>query len=264
MLVGAPVEIAVDRDATAEQGVGTLTHELVFYGLFALAIWRPAPGAALLAGWFVMSALCFVATTPCPNLFSPEHLGFLFGMAGCYLVRTARLPVPSALLFAGLLGFASCYVLAGLGAVGDLNAILTDPRARGALPPLVLSGLLIVIGLAELERAKGWRAPRALRMLGDASYSLYLLHFPVLVATIKLFARGHGERFVPLPLLIAGGTVVTVVVAVAFHAAVERPLLLRLNRTAGPRPPRTISRDIARDMSKGAAASRPVLAAKDA
>ena len=42
---------------------------------------------------------------PLQNFVNPEHIGFLVGMAGCYLVRTARVPAPHALLAVGLAGF---------------------------------------------------------------------------------------------------------------------------------------------------------------
>ena len=212
----------------------TLTHELIFYILFALTIWRRNFGASLLAVWFALSGLSFVLSMPCRNLINPEHIGFLVGMAGCYLVRTTHIPAPHALLTVGLGGFAACYILAGyFGQAGDINAILSDPRARGPLLPLVFSSLLIIIGLVEIERSTGARAPAPLRYLGDASYSLYLLHFPVLVVIIKLFHALHMERGVPLWALLFGCVTAATVISVVFHAVAERPLLTWLNRRVG-------------------------------
>jgi peptidoglycan/LPS O-acetylase OafA/YrhL len=218
----------------------TLTHEIVFYILFALAIWRRHLGATLLAAWFVLSGLSFVLSMPFRNVIDPEHIGFLVGMAGCYLVRTARIPAPHALLTVGLAGFMACYVLAGyFGQAGDINAILADPRSRGPLLPLVFSSLLIIVGSVEIERSTGMRAPAALRYLGDASYSLYLLHFPVLVVIIKLFHGLHMDRHFPLWALLLGCTVAATVISVVFHALVERPLFTgSTGRPANPAPSR--------------------------
>jgi peptidoglycan/LPS O-acetylase OafA/YrhL len=240
----------------------TLTHEVVFYVLFALAIWRRNLGVALLAGWFVLSGLSFVLTMPFRNFINPEHLGFLVGMAGCYLVRTARIPAPHALLAAGLAGFTACYVLAGyFGEAGDINGILADPRSRGPLLPLVFSSLLIIVGLVEIERSTGVRAPAPLRYLGDASYSLYLLHFPVLVVIVKLFHFLHLERHVPLWVLWCGCAIATTVISVVFHAVVEKPLLSWVNRAIGKSE---AERETAPAGIRGTTRPQPVLAAEDA
>ena len=62
------------------------------------------------------------------------------------------------------------------------------------------------------------------RVLGDASYSLYLLHFPVMVVMLQLLS-GASLSMVRIPGLLAavlvGGSVA---VAMAFHAMIERPV----------------------------------------
>jgi peptidoglycan/LPS O-acetylase OafA/YrhL len=67
--------------------------------------------------------------------------------------------------------------------------------------------------------------PRALTGLGDASYALYLTHYPALSAVAKAFAALGLAALAPpwalwlamLALVVAGG--------VAFHRIVERRLL---------------------------------------
>src|SRR5581483_10552875 len=90
--------------------------------------------------------------------------------------------------------------------------------------------IVIASSLLDLtcDPADRWRrsAPyRGLFFLGDASYSLYLIHGPSLSVLFKLANRGGWlERFGTAPvawLCIA----VTVVIGGAFHVIAERPLL---------------------------------------
>ena len=212
----------------------TLTHEVLFYLLFGIVIWRRNLGVVLLAGWFILSALSFTVEFPSRLLAHPEHLGFLFGMVGCYLVKTASIPVPKFLIALGLAGFAACCVLAGyFHTAGDLNDMLAQADARGPLLPLFFCSMLIVLGLVEVERSHAARAPAALRFLGDASYSIYLLHFPVLDVFIKLFHSLRAERYMSFGVMFCAVVITTILISLLFYKFVERPLLGFVNKVVG-------------------------------
>lgn len=214
----------------------TLTHEVLFYILFGLVIWRRPLGTAILGAWFALSALSYAIVPVSLLLAHPEHIGFLFGMVGCYLVRTARIPVPGTLFLIGLAGFATCCVLAGYVQVApDLNRVVEDPAARGLLLPLFLFSTLMILGMVEMERSFGFSSPAVFRFLGDASYSIYLLHFPVVVVLVKLLHGARAERFLPYPVLFVLIVVVATLAGIVFHVAVERPLLALVNRWMGTR-----------------------------
>ena len=117
------------------------------------------------------------------------------------------------------------------------------------------------MGLVEIERSAGPRAPAPLRYLGDASYSLYLLHFPVVVVIIKLFHGLHLERHLPLWALVFGCAIAATVISVVFHAIVEKPLLAALNRPTG-KPGAEHEAGLA--SARGATRPGPVLASEDA
>ena len=50
-----------------------------------------------------------------------------------------------------------------------------------------VASALIILGAVSLERAGRLRMSRLLPYLGNASYSIYLLHLPILSASAKLF-----------------------------------------------------------------------------
>jgi peptidoglycan/LPS O-acetylase OafA/YrhL len=87
------------------------------------------------------------------------------------------------------------------------------------------AGVLIIAGLTSLEMRGRVRVPRALSLLGGASYLLYLIHVPALVALGAGERRLHLLRYLP-PWLLAALFVLLVIAGVmGLHLAIEKPLL---------------------------------------
>ncbi len=81
--------------------------------------------------------------------------------------------------------------------------------------------LLLTVGSARADRHL---SARPLLWLGKVSYSLYLIHVPLLIACVQLL---HGR--VPLPLILAGAAALSLLCAEAMHRLVEAPSM-RLGR----------------------------------
>jgi peptidoglycan/LPS O-acetylase OafA/YrhL len=92
------------------------------------------------------------------------------------------------------------------------------------------SATLCALGLMELERTGKLRVSQLLSFLGDASYSIYLVHQPAISLMAKflypLWLRMKVPLIVPFMLMAVG----SVALGVLVHLFVERPLL-RLVRT---------------------------------
>lgn len=169
----------------------TLKHEMLFYILFGifyysglLPLGMAAWGLAIAAGL--------------PHLpFAPINIEFFMGMLAAILLRK-RLAHPLMLAFAPLPFIAWIW----LGA---------DETAR------VLTGVgftLLIAPLAQLECAGRLVVPRWLVFLGAASYSLYLVHTPL----ISVMARMSPAIFVSgIAISFAGG--------IAYHLLIEKKLL---------------------------------------
>ncbi len=201
----------------------SLQHEVLFYALFALLIWRPAVGACALGAWFMASGTIGL-WMPFPLSFvaMPYHLHFLFGMLGAVLLVRTTLPFPRVLLGLGLAGIATLAVLSG----AVLDAGNVDARRGVLLVPMGLASLLVVLGSVEAERQGLIRLPAISGLLGDASYALYLVHVPVIVAGGKLAARvapGAQPETLALALYAA-----SVGIALLFYRFAEQPMLRAL------------------------------------
>ncbi|MER8666614.1 acyltransferase [Mesorhizobium sp. M1156] len=148
---------------------------------------------------------------------TPILFEFLAGMALGHLVRgLTHLPV---FLGASAIVFAIMSVL-----VMVLGFNLPRTLAQG------IPALILVAACISLESYFRLFAPRVLAILGDASYSLYLTHPIVLLATAPVVASANLSPW------LAGVVIVTACIAVclASYSFIEKPLLAisRMSRSA--------------------------------
>ena len=202
----ASVTTAVTRPSAPKRGEKTAPSSSSFLSAEALGNARAAVGASGLAP--DGSALKFYT--------SPFVLEFAAGIAlGCaFMDARRRVPAPLAALA----------LLAGFAVLATLDLVLTPNR----LPSQLLVGLaatLIVGGAVFLEKDRLCPRLALPRLLGDASYSIYLSHFIVLSAFGQLWRHLHlaglpGEGAI----FIVAATVVSAAGGCALYLVVERPL----------------------------------------
>ena len=98
---------------------------------------------------------------------------------------------------------------------------------------------LILAGLVQLESAGRLRLWKMFTVLGDASYSIYLTHLPLLSALAKISIRLGLREGAPPKLMFVATAITATSIGVAIHLVVEKPLLqlsgrwLHVRRVAG-------------------------------
>jgi exopolysaccharide production protein ExoZ len=216
----------------------TLSHELLFYFIFCLYMAVPRFGLAILSAWFalVFSNIFFIEIDSFPLTFvaAAQNIEFAMGMIVAFYVRKRAVPLPwlvatlGAALFIGF-GYMQVFVSPSLG---DYQAIGYGTGSA-----------LMVLGVVGAEMNRPVAMPRLLLLIGNASYSIYLVH----MALLSAFAR--GLRLLPIPPVLDGWPIYFVMAAsaalggIAFHMVVERPAL-RLNQLFAGRM--TPSRELGR------------------
>lgn len=185
----------------------TLIHEMIFYAMFATLLLSRAVGRVVLSLWFCAISLASISGSDLPlpinYLLSLNNLLFGLGML--------------AAMWRQEFGWTSFAIGNGLF------------LAAGSFANAGYSGSLLIFafGFASfliLLSAKRLDAPfrrRWLRLLGDASYSIYLSHYPA----ISLIAKAMSIAGVQSQLTaFAASALFAVAAGFALHLLVEKPL----------------------------------------
>ena len=214
----------------------TLCFEMLFYAGFGLAMMGGRKvGWGLVGAYAAMLAVGLVVAAPVLRFWgAPIILEFLLGVGIAWVWRSAPRRLGVWAVGLAMLGFGLGLVF-GYGGVDDVRA-LNDPW-NGLRRAAVwgLPSALLVFGVVRMERTD--RAPgrlsRAAAFMGDASYSIYLVHVLVIRALGRLFESGMvalpGDAVVGLTVVasLAAGAVV--------HVWIERPMLKPMRPSTGGR-----------------------------
>jgi peptidoglycan/LPS O-acetylase OafA/YrhL len=167
-------------------------------------------------------------------LFSSVNVLFAMGMGAAWLIRRDRVRRPATLAAFGLLAFAGCALL-------DMPSYL---RSWG----YGLGASLMLLGAVQVELTRKVSIPGFLELLGNASYSVYLVHLPLVSLLCKLLLPLPKEAAFPIIALlsVAGGFV--------FYVVFEKPLWRLLVRKSAPFAPRPVAA-----VRRGGSASRSEL-----
>jgi peptidoglycan/LPS O-acetylase OafA/YrhL len=209
----------------------TLSYEMFFYLCFAAALYlrRSVPiTLTITLGALTLLGLFRTGTWPAATvLFSPLLVEFLAGLWLGRAVQTGRtLPIP---------------IAAPLGALAAIT-LFAAPSPSPAYQHLEwgLCGFLLVQAAVVCE-SKFARIPRSALLLGDASYSLYLTHSPLLGLYTYALKRAHvlvpnRIRFSDEAITLLVSVIFSIVVGITCYLLVESPMNERFRRRLHLRP----------------------------
>ena len=197
-------------------GVGwTLTFEVFFYALFALALYLRRSPLTLCGGVLIVLSVGSIARDgdwPAATVyFNPIVLYFLIGMviASYALDRQVK---HCALRLAGILLLFTAVRLATAASNDDLD-VWRDLGQHFAVTGVLLAAV-------TLEPALSGRLPRPVLYLGDASYSLYLFH-PMIAPLVPVVLNKVGIRVPALSVVLC--VVAAIIGSVVIYRFVEGP-----------------------------------------
>jgi len=207
----------------------TLTHEVMFYFLFALLIVNRRIGSLVLAIWFVTIGVVAVAvptelTFPLSFVLSINNLLFGLGIVAALMLSRSRQRMDRGWLLVALGALA--FMLVGVG--GNIAA------DYGHVSPAISRLVIFLLGLASfvivlqskseaVERILGQR--KMLNAIGAASFSIYLIHQPVISLFRKLIEWLGWQQLLGEQFFFVLAVVVSVMAGWAMYQALERPML---------------------------------------
>jgi peptidoglycan/LPS O-acetylase OafA/YrhL len=207
----------------------TLVYEIFFYAIFAIFLlfpWRMYP--AFLFGW-VLAIFAFQYAPALMNwqflydgtAFGVLNFNFIFGCCVALLVQKSIFRWSALSLFLGItIALVSVFMTA-------LNL-----WPAGA-PPLTDKGMqvlafgipaaFILYGLTGLECCQNLILPKFLRTLGDASYSIYLSHYLVILAAKPIYLQ-VSKLYWQIPFTVSM-LIGTIAIGLLVYFKLEKPML---------------------------------------
>jgi len=214
----------------------SLTNELFFYLLYALAIVIPQKKISfyLLIIYFCI-LIVFAIIGPVNLLGSSSLTIFLFPMniefiLGVFVVLIVNSILPKYVFPILIVGI----VIFMFGAfLNDRNIDLSRSFSNQALNRVLLFGIpsfLIILALVKMELTKNIYLHSIFLKLGDASYSIYLLHLPIVAAFFKIMAKLRIENTAITQLFCLLLLILVCSIGVWIYHNIEKPIIRALNK----------------------------------
>ena len=206
----------------------TLFYEVMFYIAFIGLILNRKAGTALFGVWVI--AILIYGFALDRSAMGPMHMWsiyFMCGIGAYFVFRSAPRALAPVLIAGGVATVAVCAVRGLIPA--HIIFVTTEP---GDLLALAVAFALLLSGVTLLERGAHWRVPAPLLLLGDASYSVYLVHSAAL-SLVAALTHHLIPSVLPPELLFALATLTALLAGVVAHLLVEKPLLGWMRMRAG-------------------------------
>ncbi len=214
----------------------SLTNELFFYFIFTVAFLLPKPRYSfycmLLYFFILLAAAISFPQLPTDNaylelLLFPMNIEFFLGVTIAILFKK----LPPSLIYPFLLTGIALFITGA--SLYNLKISVIDANMHPEFERVLLFGVpsfFILLALTSLEFKRAIRVHPFLLTLGDASYSIYLVHLPLAVAALKIANRLELKGF--LPLQVIGILIIVAVCAVGIlvYRFIEKPLINKLNK----------------------------------
>lgn len=200
----------------------TLVYEVTFYAFFISLFFSRIFGFLIMGTWFfIVIANIFLIKS---DIYIVSHWNLYF-MAGILAYALYRLEW-SRLIWPALAGGIISLVAYALNA-DSISRIrdIAAPENVNLHFFLVVSFCLLVLGAALLDRKFEIRWPKLLIFIGDASYSIYLVHSSVISIVVIIAKKVKIFDSIPIELLFLLIFAVSVVAGAIAYLVVERPIL---------------------------------------
>jgi exopolysaccharide production protein ExoZ len=207
----------------------TLMIEVKFYLVFAVLLASRRVGVAVMLLWAlaIVARNCmapppdFAEIWPDYGMLSIWNLYFLCGMLACLAIPQIPSVLGPIVLAAGV----ALVIYTASDAPGQEFAMRMPPL----LTKFAIAFGMVIAGAVICERRYNWRLPKLALLLGDASYSIYLVHSAVLSLVAQIYHKFAFGALPPLVIFFAA-FVLAVGVGVGAHLFLEKPLLGLLRR----------------------------------
>lgn len=212
----------------------SLTNEMFFYILFTLALFIPSKKFILLllfvylAFLIALPAISFATANPDNQfiqlLIFPMNIEFLLGVLVVFLLDKFPQKWCFPFLFTGV----GCFIFSATFYTEILHFF------SGGYSRVIMFGFpafLIILALIKYELTANIKVNNLFLKIGDASYSIYLFHLPVVVAFFKIMVKLPVTNHLLLVVLSGGLLCVICFGGILIYKKIESPLIKWLSIT---------------------------------
>ena len=203
----------------------TLSYEIFFYLMFSLTMFLPLKLARkIIFGWLIGTVILFMATLVTQFdfkeyfwiwfIFNSRNLEFILGCLAGYWISKHSVKQKAFLLFTG------SFLFIWFGLLKTYNVINLDPVIAYGI-----TSTLIIIGAVSLELKKSLNVPSFLCNLGDASYSIYLIHYPCLSILFKIALAARLVSLFGYYTIMIAIICITLALGIICHLYIENKLV---------------------------------------
>jgi exopolysaccharide production protein ExoZ len=216
----------------------SLSYELFFYVLFSLFFLfsdRKWPYFFFIIYCLVLIALPLAgyhfekSNNWLTVVASPMNIEFFMGVIAALIIPHVPFKFSTALIILGSILFITCGIL-----YNQRLWILFEPLYRSFT--FGLASFFIITGIVRYEISRKINVHNVLLLLGEASYSLYLLHLPIIVAGLKVFSLLNIKGTVSIHIAMFALVAAICLLSVYFYRWVEKPLINKLNAFFSEKP----------------------------
>ena len=214
----------------------SLTNELFFYLLFVLALLIPNKKITFYMMLAYLALLIVFALKGPPVIDSneyarlllfPMNIEFFLGVLIVLIVNRLSKKLVYPLLISGILLF----ILGAMLHNGDVEVV--GETTDMALSRVLLFGLpafLVILAVVKIELNRTVNLHNIFLQLGDASYSIYLIHLPIVAAFFKVFVNYNINNTWLIFLLSCVLIIIICAAGIFIYHYVEKPLIKKLNQ----------------------------------
>lgn len=202
----------------------SLVHTVFFYIMFSLTFLENKKISKwILSLWGILSFIFGINLLTSTNyfisfLFSFNNLIFLSGIVCAYVVSNVKINenLSWLFIFVGILGFPLSWL--------NIQYRFID---IGLQIPITLSSIILLLGLGSIDLQKDIKIPRFAQFLGNASFSIYLVHYYCMSA-ISIFLS--SVVIIPIPNLLLA--IILIILSIIFgclaYILIEKPVNTKL------------------------------------
>lgn len=209
----------------------TLSYEIFFYLLFSLCFFIPQKKwsfytATLYAVIIILLPVLgydFENNNKWLSLVTyPMNVEFFMGIIAAVLIPKISSQTAVPFIIGG------CIIFLMNAVFSNLNFHLL-PNTFNRVIFFGIPSFFIITGLVKYELINKIRVHNIFLLLGEASYSLYLIHLPLVVASFKILSKFNMRNNIFIHCIIILIVCIICYASILFYKFVERPIIARLN-----------------------------------